>query len=144
MSAPKGNNYNMKFKTSKERVALCDKWCKHLEKGYSKESFPECDPQTIRSYMKKYPKDFDTEKLRRAEATHRVFWEEIGISGAMGKLQGFNASSWIFNMKNRFGWRDKQDVTTDGEKLPSPILGGSTSFTYEVSSDDSDGETPQA
>jgi len=26
------------------------------------------------------------------------------------------------NMKNRFGWRDKQDVTTGGEKLPTPII----------------------
>lgn len=27
-------------------------------------------------------------------------------------------------MKNRFGWKDRQDVTTNDKDLPIPILGG--------------------
>ncbi len=121
--AQPGNNYALKFKTSEERQHLCDEFCKHMRQGLSKESFPHCDPQTLRRYMRDFPNDFDTEKMIEAERQGRLFWEKIGIAGAVGldevtladgstrKLKGFNAASWIFNMKNRYGWRDRVDVS---------------------------------
>lgn len=44
----------------------------------------------------------------------RLFWEKIGIRGCLGlpvpgfeyQTGNFNAAVWIFNMKNRFKWRD--------------------------------------
>ena len=36
----------------------------------------------------------------------QVWWERCGRGMAAGLSQG-NATSWIFNMKNRFGWNDK-------------------------------------
>lgn len=43
-------------------------------------------------------------------------WEKIGLFGAKGEIEGFNAASWIFNMKNRFreDWRDKQETDHSG------------------------------
>lgn len=54
----------------------------------------------------------DSEEFRLAEkkrqALCEVWWERQGrrmASGADG-----NPAVWIFNMKNRFGWRDKHEV----------------------------------
>lgn len=47
------------------------------------------------------------------EGTRRnlLFWEDLGRRGVAGEIQGFNAVTWIFNMKNRFreNWRDKYE-----------------------------------
>ncbi len=122
-----GKKLAEKFKTKEQRIALCEAWCKHLANGFSKESFLLCDPQTFRRYMAKYPQDFDTQKINEAERASRRFWEQLGIEGTRGKevkievkrkqngevrttTQGFNATAWIFNMKNRFGWKDKIEL----------------------------------
>lgn len=66
----------------------------------------------------------DSEDFRRTEKTRQelceVWWERQGRKMAMG-ADG-NATVWIFNMKNRFGWRDKQDLnhtSDDGSMSPS-------------------------
>ena len=32
-------------------------------------------------------------------------------------MKGFNVAGWIFIMKNKFKWTDRQDITSDGESL---------------------------
>lgn len=126
MAAPEGNDFKVKFKTPEERQALCQAWCEHLSEGLSKESFAACDPQTFRKYVDKYPEDFDTDKIAEAERMGRSFWEQTGIDGLwnettyndQGKPQAsrsLNAAVWCFNMKNRYGWRDKHDVVSDNK-----------------------------
>lgn len=68
----------------------------------------------------------DSEEFRRAEKTRsslcEVWWERTGRKMATG-ADG-NATVWIFNMKNRFGWRDKQDInhaSEDGSMSPTRI-----------------------
>lgn len=53
-----------------------------------------------------------TYKLSKA-ACHAK-WEEMGRKMAFGQVDG-NPTTWIFNMKNRFNWRDKQDVEHSGQ-----------------------------
>ena len=65
----------------------------------------------------------DSEEFRQAEemrlALSEVWWHKQGramVTGGQG-----NSAVWIFNMKNRFGWRDKQEVdhTTAGQPMQS-------------------------
>jgi len=116
MPAPKGSKNKEKFKTKQSRRELCNKWCEHLSNGLSKESFPYCDPQTFRRYLKLYPKDFDIEAIEQAERCNLLYWEKQGIDGMWGG-KAFNPTAWIFNMKNRFKWKDNVDVTSDGKRL---------------------------
>jgi hypothetical protein len=112
LAAPKGNDFNVKWKTPEERQAACDAFCAHIAEGYSMDSFPDASAKTIRSYAKAYPEDFPAEKLERAARESLLVWERLGMQGAKGEIAGFNATSWIFNMKNRAGWRDKIEATT--------------------------------
>lgn len=109
MPGAKGNQNNKKWKTPKERQEAFEAVCQHLAAGYSKESFPLADWDTVEAYCKEFPIDFPPEKLKEAMRRQQAGWEKIGMDGARGEIEGFNATSWIFNMKNRFNWRDKQD-----------------------------------
>lgn len=119
MSAPDGNNFNQKWKTPEERQEAFAAVCEHLEAGYSKKSFPLADWDTVESYCERFPEDFPPEKMHETMRRHLMTWEKIGIDGAKGKLDGFNAASWIFNMKNRFkdDWRDKQETEHSGNAI---------------------------
>ncbi len=119
MAAHKNNDYAMKFKTPEERKDLCDKWCAWLTVGKSKESFPDCDPQTFRRYCEDFPEDFDTQKIETAERACRAWWEDAGREMMWRGSKDVSPVIWIFSMKNRFKWRDNVDVTSDGKRLDS-------------------------
>jgi len=126
MAAPKGNNYNKKWKTKEERQAAFRAICEHLASGLSKACLPMCDWDTVEAYMDNHPDDFPADKLREAMRRQMLVWEKIGLEGTMGEIKGFNATSWSFNMKNRFprDWRDKQDIDFDTSGTISIVIGG--------------------
>ena len=69
----------------------------------------------------------DSEEFRLTEKQRQslceVWWERQGRRMTM-EGQG-NATVWIFNMKNRFNWRDKQEVdhsSPDGTMTPAPAV----------------------
>lgn len=109
--APKGSKNHEKFKTPAERQKAYVAYCSHIGKGYTKKSF--YDPSTHRTIEKMladYPAEFDIEKMDIAESKSAFFWENMGLDGARGKLPNFNSGTWIFNMKNRLGWKDSQEI----------------------------------
>ena len=69
----------------------------------------------------------DSKKFRRtimrARELSNVWWDTTGrklATGAEGK-----AAVWIFNMKNRFGWHDKQSIdlkSTDRSMSPQTLI----------------------
>lgn len=71
---------------------------------------------TLYEWGKVYPEFSEAKKVAFAE--NLIFWEKVGIDGLHsiteyvdGKPQSsktLNATIWIFNMKNRHKWRDKQ------------------------------------
>lgn len=69
-----------------------------------------------------------SEAVKRAEEACQVWWEQLGRNMSMGAIDKGNATTWIFNMKNRFGWKDKLDIdqktdlTAKVEMTPSRAL----------------------
>ena len=86
----------------------CEKLIEHMKQGYSYASFGAvvhvCE-DTLYEWKKKHPSFAEAKRQGSAYSMHQ--WEKIGIAGSMGKIAGFNDVSWIFNMKNRFKWRDQ-------------------------------------
>ncbi len=50
--------------------------------------------------------------VKEAERLSQGWWEKKGRQATFGGVEGFNATSFIFNMKNRFkeDWRDKSEI----------------------------------
>lgn len=122
MAAPKGNKHREKYKTGKERREMCLKFMKHVEKGYSVDCFPECDFATIKRYMAKYPVEFESDQIAQSKRVGRRLLEGIGLTGTIGKIKGFNAKSWEFLMNNKYGWRNRQDITSDDKPIKSQVI----------------------
>ena len=101
--------------TPEDRKAACERFCNHIEKGYSMKSWSEADNETVTRYIDSFPEDFDPELIETAKRKSLLFWEKTGVAGRMGKITFFNAAVWMFNMKNRAGWRDKVDHDHGGK-----------------------------
>lgn len=56
-----------------------------------------------------------SEALKLGEQLCRTWWLQQGKEGLRDR--NFNTSLWIFNAKNRLGWRDATDVTSDGKPI---------------------------
>ena len=98
----------------------CERLIEHMSEGLSFESFcgvVECAKDTLYNWARANPEFARAKEIAFEKC--RLFWERVGISGATGANKDFNATSWIFNMKNRFydEWRDKQEVEQSGTVL---------------------------
>jgi len=67
--------------------------------------------ETFFQWVKQYPEFSDSYKkgLELSEA----WWTRIGRAGSIGKAK-IQPATWIFNMKNRFKWTDRQDIDLNG------------------------------
>jgi len=93
---------------------FCQMLIDHMAGGLSFESFAgvigTCR-DTLYNWAKEYSEFFDAKK--QGFAKNRLYWEKAGNAGMYmgGKENPFNATVWIFNMKNRFGWADRTEQT---------------------------------
>lgn len=105
---------------SKYKKEYCEKLIEHIASGLSFESFAGVVSVTrdcLYKWTEKYPEFLYSKRI--AEAKGLLFWEKIGRAGTLGQLDKitgksggkFNHISWIFLMKNRFGWRDHVQVS---------------------------------
>ena len=85
-----------------------------MTKGFSKEAVAghlHIAKDTLYNWEKKHPLFSDA--LKVGVELSRLHWEGVAVdyktfTQKSGKR--IEASTWIFNMKNRFSWKDKQEV----------------------------------
>lgn len=99
---------------TKYKKEYCKMLIEHMTEGLSFESFGGVVgvwKEALYNWVKKYPEFSNAKK----EGTHKcmLFYEKAGRQGMLGKIAGFNSTTWLFNMKNRFGWRDKKEIDTN-------------------------------
>lgn len=90
---------------TKFRKEYCEMLLEHMKQGFSYESFGGrigVSPDTCLDWEQAHPEFLLARKIGYAMC--RLWWEEAGIDGMTSG--SINASIWIFNMKNRFKWRD--------------------------------------
>lgn len=62
------------------------------------------------------------EAVKEGRLASEAWWARLGREGASGKAD-INPTTWIFNMKNRFAWRDKQEVSgPDGGPIEGKVV----------------------
>lgn len=99
---------------TKYNESFCHTVIEAMKRGLSKEAAAaKCgiSEDTFYRWIHKYP-EF-SEAVKEGSRLSLLFWESAGIKGMTGQIAGFNATTWIFNMKNRHGWKDRQDITTN-------------------------------
>jgi len=71
-------------------------------------------PDTFHNWIHKHPAF--SEAIKKADTAAQVWWERAAKNGATGLIQGWNPTTYIFQMKNRFRehYRDKPEVEVTG------------------------------
>lgn len=114
---------------SKYKPEFCEQLIQHMSEGLSFESFAaiaKVNLDTLYEWAKVH-EEF-SEAKKEAFANCQLYWESQGIAGLYSttdydedgkpiKSKSLNSSVWIFNMKNRFKWRDKQPDENDEIKI---------------------------
>jgi hypothetical protein len=109
---------------SEYKEEYCDQVIDLMKEGASKAEVClelNCSFQTFLNWQSQKP-DF-LEAVKRGLHLSKGKWEQMGRKAAFGNVENFNATAWIFNMKNRFGkmddfsekWSDKQEHEHSGE-----------------------------
>jgi len=79
---------------------------------------------TLLEWSKGKPEFSDA--IKRAEEESLAWWEKQGRTATFGGIDGFNPTSYIFQMKNRFrnDWRDKHDHSVEVSGEIEIVIGG--------------------
>ena len=113
---PKGSTVPWRKGETRYHPSICDKVINLMKKGYSQEVISAHLGVNVNTFQKWMGKGEFRMAVEEGKRYSQLWWETQGILAVQGKIKGFNSAVWIFNMKNRFGWRDKQEITGDEDK----------------------------
>ncbi len=104
---------------TKYKIEMLPRILKLMREGASKvEVCADLDisTETLAQWQKPssdyYIKEF-SDTIKRGELLSNAWWERNGRVNLYNK--DFSAVLFYMNMKNRFGWRDKQELSSDKE-----------------------------
>ncbi len=126
------------------RKEFCEMLIEHMKQGYSYKSFCaeiEVGQRTMYDWELVHPEWAEAKEI--AFAKGMKFWEKLGVDFVVNETskdsegnstsKTLNSAVWIFNMKNRFQWRERQpdevtqihnnqvSATVSAEDLPALI-----------------------
>ena len=121
---------------SKYDPAFCDVVIAAGEEGKTLAGMAEAldvDRDTINNWREAHP-EF-SRAVKRGLQKAQAWWEDQGRVATFGGIDGFNATSYIFQMKNRFreDWNDtiKQELTgKDGGAIQTEDKGSAKVMAY--------------
>ncbi len=61
-----------------------------------------------------------SETIKIGKLLSESWWNKKGRKNLENK--DFNFTGWYMNMKNRFGWKDRSDVTTNDKDITTPPI----------------------
>ena len=104
----------------------CQMLIDHMSEGFSYESFAgkiDVARKTIYNWERDFPEFLHAKEIGFDKS--RIFWENLGVKhilnesesspGVGSSSRSLNSSVWIFNMKNRFQWRDRPKEEIEDE-----------------------------
>lgn len=104
-----GEDKNPEGRPSKYDPSFCDVVIKLGKEGASKVEMA-CALDICRASFANYENEYPEflEAVKKAVMFSQCFWERQGRIATFGATPNFNATTWIFNMKNRFSedWKD--------------------------------------
>lgn len=92
----------------------CYALIEYMEMGYTYEAIAgllNVGLKTLYQWEQAFPEFAQAKEIGIAKA--RFTLESMGLKGMTGQIEGFVTTVWIFHMKNRFGWRDQPEESTD-------------------------------
>lgn len=122
---------NPEGRPSDYKAEYCQQLIDHMASGYSLASFAgKIGVTRVTLYNWRDSHSDFAEAMAIGEEKSLLFWETIGINGTIGvpvrykgkEYSKFNASIYALNMANKHKWTNRQDVTTDGEKIDAPVV----------------------
>ena len=103
---------------TKYKPEMCDRLVQLMGDGLSKTA--ACAElgirtETLYQWAKEKPEFSDA--VKKAEEVCAHWWEDKGRDAMQGRIEGFNATTFVWMTKNILNWRDKQDVTSNEETI---------------------------
>lgn len=111
-------------KPTKYKPEYCEKLLEHMSEGLSIEAFAgliRVHKDSIYEWVRVHPEFKEAKDI--GESLSLLYWEKLGRDNIINVTErdssgnttsrNMNATTWIFNMKNRFRWRDKQPDEND-------------------------------
>lgn len=93
------------------RDEFCAKLILHMKKGLSFETFAveaNVSSRTLRSWVEKYPQFKEAKEMGSIHS--QLHYEKLALE-ALETGKPLNATVWLVNMRNRFGWHLDKNPT---------------------------------